>query len=48
MPLKRDIDVSIDLTPGMELISRAPYHMTIKELSEFCLQLEGLLAKGSI
>lgn len=48
MPPKRDIDFSIDLTPGAEPISRAPYRMTTQELSELRLQLEELLAKGSI
>ena len=48
MPPKRDIDFSIDLTPGAEPISKAPYHMTTQELSELRLQLEELLSKGSI
>ena len=48
MPLKRDNDFSIDLTPGVEPISRAPYHMTTQELSDLHLQLEEILAKGSI
>ena len=37
MPLKRDIDFSIDLTLGVKPISRDPYHMTTQELSEFRL-----------
>ena len=48
MPPKREIDFSIDLTPGTEPISKAPYRMTTQELSELRLQLEELLAKGSI
>ena len=48
MPPKRDIDFSINLTPRVDTISRAPYHMTTQELSELCLQLKELLAKGSI
>ena len=40
MPPKRDIDFSIELTPGAEPISRAPYRMTTQELSELHLQLE--------
>ena len=48
MPLQRDIDFSIELTPRAEPISRAPYRMTTQELSELRLQLEELLAKGSI
>lgn len=38
MPPKRDIDFSIELTPGAEPISRAPYRMTTQELSELHLQ----------
>ena len=48
MPSKRDIDFSIDLTPEVEPISKAPYHMTTQELIELCLKLEYLLSKGSI
>ena len=48
MPLKHDIDFCIDLVPGAEPISRAPYRMTTQELSELRLQLEDLLAKGCI
>ena len=48
MPSKRDIDFNIDLTPGAEPISRSPYCMTTQELSELYLQLEDLLARGSI
>ena len=48
MPPKRDIDFCIDLVPGAEPISRAPYRMTTQELSELRLQLEDLLAKGCI
>ena len=46
MPLKRDIDFCIDLVPGAEPISRAPYRKTTQELSELRLQLEDLLDKG--
>ena len=48
MPPKRDIDFHIDLVPGAKPISRAPYRMTTEELSGLSLQLEDLLAKGSI
>ena len=37
MPLKRDIDFSIILSPGVEPISKAPYRMTTHELSELRL-----------
>jgi hypothetical protein len=48
MPPQRDIDFRIDLVPGAEPISRAPYRMTTQELSELRLQLEDLLSKGCI
>ena len=48
MPPKRGINFRIDLVPGAEPISRAPNRMTTQELSELHLQLEELLAKGSI
>ena len=48
MPTKRDIDFSIDLTLGVDPISKAPYYMTTQELSQLHLQLEEILAKGSI
>lgn len=48
MPPKRDINFHIDLIPGAEPISRAPYRMTTQELSELKLQLVELLAKGCI
>ena len=48
MPPKRDIYFSIDLTLGVEPISKAPYLMTTQELSDLRLQLEELLAKVSI
>ena len=48
MPSKRDIDFSIDLTLGAEPIPRAPYDMNTQKLSELHIQLEDLLAKGSI
>ena len=34
MPPQCDIDFWIDLVPGVELISQAPYRMTTQELSE--------------
>ena len=37
MLLEHDIDFRIDLIPGVVPISRAPYHMTIQELSNLRL-----------
>jgi hypothetical protein len=48
MPPKRDIDFRIELVPGAEPISKAPYRMTTQELSELKIQLEELLEKGFI
>ncbi|KAH9312662.1 hypothetical protein KI387_027697, partial [Taxus chinensis] len=48
LPPPREIDFHIDLVPGAEPISRAPYRMTTPELCELKLQLEGLLEKGLI
>ena len=44
----RVVDFHIDLVPGAEPISRAPYRMTTHELSELKMQLEELLEKGHI
>lgn len=46
MPPKRDIDLHNGLIPGVESISKAPYHITTQEMSELRLQLEELLEKG--
>jgi hypothetical protein len=48
LPLKRDIDFSINLMPGAAPISKAPYRMSTPELKELQLQLEELLKKGYI
>jgi hypothetical protein len=48
LPLKRDIDFSINLMPGSALVSKAPYRMSTPELKELQLQLEELLKKGYI
>jgi hypothetical protein len=48
LPLKRDINFSINLMPGATPVSKAPYRMSTPELKEFQLQLEDLLNKGYI
>jgi hypothetical protein len=48
LPLKRDIDFSINLMPGAAPVSKAPYRMSTPELKEFQLQLKELLKKGYI
>ncbi|GLJ50968.1 hypothetical protein SUGI_1085420 [Cryptomeria japonica] len=48
MPPRREIDFHIDLVPGAEPVSRAPYRMTTNELNELKIQLEELLEKGHI
>jgi hypothetical protein len=48
LPLKRDIDFSINLMPGAALVLKAPYRMSTLELKELQLQLEELLKKGYI
>jgi hypothetical protein len=48
MPPRRAVDFHIDLVPGAEPVSRAPYRMTTNELNELKLQLEELLEKGHI
>lgn len=48
MSPKRDIDFTIKLIPGETLVSQAPYRMSIPELTELKMQLQGLLDKDSI
>ena len=48
LPLKRDIDFSINLMLGATLVSKAPYRMSTLELKELQLQLEEILKKGYI
>jgi hypothetical protein len=40
LPLKRDIDFSINLIPGAALVSKTPYRMSTLELKELQMQLE--------
>jgi hypothetical protein len=48
IPSKIDIDFSVNLIPGVALVSRAPYRMSTSELKVLQLQLEELLRKGYI
>ena len=48
MPPPREVDFNIDLIPGVEPVSRAPYRMTTHELNELKIHLEKLLEKGHI
>jgi hypothetical protein len=48
LPLKRDIDFSINLMSRAAPVSKAPYIMSMPELKELKLQLEEILKKGYI
>jgi hypothetical protein len=48
MPPDRDVELTIELQPGMTPISRWPYKMTPKELAKLKMQLKELLDKGYI
>ena len=48
LPPDRDVEFTIDLIPGTELISIPPYRMAPVELRELKAQLEELLSKGFI
>jgi hypothetical protein len=48
LPPKRDIDLSINLMPGVAPVSKTPYRMSTPELKELQMQLEELLKKGYI
>ena len=45
LPLRRDIDFTIDLVPGETPISKAPYRMSTPELVELKMQLHELMDK---
>lgn len=45
LPLKRDIDFTIELIPGAAPVSQAPYGMSIPELTELKMQLREFLDK---
>ena len=48
LPPQREIDFGIELIPGTQPISKAPYRMAPTELKELKLQLDELLQKGFI
>ncbi|XP_076883092.1 uncharacterized protein LOC143531730 [Bidens hawaiensis] len=48
LPPEREIEFTIDLIPGVEPISKAPYHMAPLELKELKEQLQELLELGFI
>ena len=48
LPLDREVEFTIDLIPGTELISIPPYRLAPAELRELKAQLEELLSKGFI
>ena len=48
LPPQRKIEFSIELAPGINLISIAPYRMALLELRELKVQLQDLLDKGFI
>ncbi|KAL8155372.1 hypothetical protein AgCh_000671 [Apium graveolens] len=48
LPPDREIEFAIDLTPGTEPDSKAPYRMAPVEMKELATQLQDLLEKGVI
>ena len=48
LPPDREIDFQIDLAPGIEPISRAPYRMAPAELKELKVQMEEMVNKGFV
>ena len=48
LPLKRELDFTIELVPGAVPNSKAPYWMNILELNELKLQLKELIDKKYI
>eukprot|EP00253_Pinus_taeda_P009062 PITA_09062 len=48
LPPKRNIDFTIELVPGATPVSRAPYRMSVPELTELKMQLQELLDKNYI
>ncbi|KAL8147136.1 hypothetical protein AgCh_004741 [Apium graveolens] len=48
LPPDREVEFSIDLIPGAEPVSKAPYRMTPMEIKELAKQLQKLLDKGVI
>ena len=48
IPPDREIEFAIDLAPGTEPVSKAPYRMAPVEMKELATQLQDLLEKGVI
>ena len=48
MPPNKEIEFSINLHPGITLISQAPYRTTLAKLKKLKVQLQELLHKGYI
>ena len=48
MPLERELEFTIDLKPGTELIASMPYRMSTLELQELKMELKELLDLGMI
>eukprot|EP00253_Pinus_taeda_P004218 PITA_04218 len=48
LPPRRDLDFTIELIPGAAPVSRAPYRMSVPELTELKMQLQELLEKKYI
>jgi hypothetical protein len=48
LPSRRRVDHAIEVMPGVEPPTKAPYQMSHEELKELKVQLEKLLAKGYI
>ena len=48
IPPKKEVDLSIEILPGIALTSRAPYRMAPTELKELKIQPQELLDKGFI
>ena len=45
IPLERGVDLSIEIVPGIVLMSKAPYRMAPMELKKLKSQLQELLDK---
>ena len=48
LPPKKDIGFTIELMPGVALVSKTPYMMSTPELLEMKMQLQELLEKKYI
>ena len=48
IPLEREVDLSIEIVPGIAPVSRAPYRMAPAELKELKVQLQEPLDKGFV